>query len=92
MPGVIGVLTPDDVVALSKPIGNLIVGQAAGKLQYYPCAVGRTRYFGEPVAVVVAENRYIAEDALDLIEVSYAARPAVTDPEAAAAAGGARRA
>lgn len=87
MPGVIGVLTPDDVVALSKPIGNLIVGQAAGKLQYYPCAVGRTRYFGEPVAVVVAENRYIAEDALDLIEVGYAARPAVTDPEAAAADG-----
>jgi 2-furoyl-CoA dehydrogenase large subunit len=87
MPGVIGVLTPDDVAALSKPIGNLIVGEVGSKLKYYPCAVGRTRYFGEPVAVVIAENRYIAEDALDLIEVSYATRIAVTDPEAAAAPG-----
>ncbi len=87
LPGVIGVLTPDDVVVLSKPIGNLISGPAASKLQYYPCAVGRTRYFGEPVAVVVAENRYIAEDALDLIDVGYAARSAVTDPETAAADG-----
>ena len=87
MSGVIGVLMPDDVAALSKPIGNMIVGPDGSKLQYYPCAVGRTRYFGEPVAVVIAENRYIAEDALDLIEVSYAARTAVTDPEAAAEPG-----
>lgn len=81
VPGVIGVLTPDDVAALSKPIGNLITN----KLQYYPCAVGRARFFGEPVAVVVAENRYIAEDAADLVEVDYVPRPAVVDPELAAA-------
>ena len=59
LPGVIGVLTPDDVVALSNPIGNLLPGPA-GKLPYYPSAVGRVRYFGEPVAVVVAEDRYIS--------------------------------
>ncbi len=35
---------------------------------YYPCVVDRARYFGEPVAVVVARDQYIAEDALDLIE------------------------
>ncbi|HEU5068703.1 MAG TPA: molybdopterin cofactor-binding domain-containing protein, partial [Sphingomicrobium sp.] len=80
-PGVIGVLTPDDVAALSKPIGNLITN----KLQYYPCAVGRTRFFGEPVAVVIAENRYLAEDAADLVEIDYAPRPVVVDPEAAVA-------
>ena len=85
VPGVIGVLTPDDVVALSNPIGNLLPGPA-GKLPYYPCAVGRVRYFGEPVAVVVAEDRYIAEDALDLIDVRYAERPAVIEPDAAMAA------
>ncbi len=56
---------------MSKPIGNLIVASRS-KLNYFPCAVGRARYFGEPVAVVMAENRYIAEDALDLIEVDYA--------------------
>jgi 2-furoyl-CoA dehydrogenase large subunit len=66
LPGVIGVLTGADVAAIARPIGNLITR----KLSYYPCAVGRVRYFGEPVAVVVAEDRYIAEDALDLIEVS----------------------
>ena len=78
-PGVIDVLTPDDVSALSKPIGNLI----SRKLQYYPCAVKRARYFGEPIAVVIADDRYIAEDALDLIEVLYDPKPAVTGPEQA---------
>ncbi len=41
------------------------------------------RYVGEPVAVVVAADRYLAEDALDLIEVDYAPLPAVVDPLAA---------
>jgi CO/xanthine dehydrogenase Mo-binding subunit len=41
------------------------------------------RYVGEGVAVVVADNRYLAEDALELIEVDYDPLPAVTDPEAA---------
>jgi 2-furoyl-CoA dehydrogenase large subunit len=83
LPGVIGVLTGRDVVAMAKPIGNLITR----KLKYHPCAVGRTRYFGEPVAVVVASDRYVAEDALDLINVTYQPRPAVVDPEAALAEG-----
>jgi 2-furoyl-CoA dehydrogenase large subunit len=83
LPGVIGVLTPEDVAAMSKPIGNLI----SRNLHYYPCGVGRVRYFGEPVVVVVAENRYIAEDALDLISVVYDAKPAVVEPEEALASG-----
>ena len=44
------------------------------------------RYVGEPVALAIASDRYIAEDALDLIEVEYRQRPAVVDPEAALAA------
>ena len=43
----------------------------------------RVRFVGEPVALVVAQDRYVAEDALDLIEVSYEMRPAVVDPLAA---------
>ena len=39
----------------------------------------KVRYVGEPVAVVVAQSRYIAEDALDLIDVEYEALPAVVD-------------
>jgi len=38
------------------------------------------RYVGEPVAVVVAADRYLAEDALELIEVDYDPLPAVVDP------------
>ena len=41
------------------------------------------RYVGEPVAVVVASDRYLAEDALELIEVDYRPLPAIVDPLAA---------
>ncbi len=41
------------------------------------CATTKARYAGEPVAVVVADNRYVAEDALELIEVDYDPLPGV---------------
>jgi carbon-monoxide dehydrogenase large subunit len=44
------------------------------------------RYVGEAVAFVVAENRYIAEDAADMVEVDYEPLPVVITPEAAARA------
>ena len=50
-----------------------------------PLAVGKVRYIGDPVAVVLAEDRYIALDARDRIEVEYEPLPAVSDPEAALA-------
>lgn len=50
-----------------------------------PLAIDRVRYVGDPVAVVLAENRYIAEDARDLVEVDYDLLPTVIDPEAAPA-------
>jgi aerobic carbon-monoxide dehydrogenase large subunit len=43
-----------------------------------PIAVDKVRYVGEPVAVVIAENRYLAEDALAAITVDIEALPAVT--------------
>jgi carbon-monoxide dehydrogenase large subunit len=46
-------------------------------------AVDKVRYFGEPVAAVVAEDPYAAEDAAQLIEVEYDELPALTDPIAA---------
>jgi 2-furoyl-CoA dehydrogenase large subunit len=46
-------------------------------------AVGRVRYVGEPVAIVVATDRYRAEDAVDLIDVRYEPRRAVIDPRTA---------
>ena len=43
---------------------------------------------GETVAAVVAESRYIAEDAIDLIDVKYELLPAVVDPEDAITSSG----
>lgn len=67
VPGVVGVLTGEDVAALSKPF-------PAGIETDVPCysaAVGTARYAGEPVAVVVASSRYVAEDAVELVLVDY---------------------
>jgi aerobic carbon-monoxide dehydrogenase large subunit len=50
-----------------------------------PIAAGKVRYVGEPVAVVVAENRYLAEDALEEIIVEYDPLPAVTSVDQSAA-------
>jgi 2-furoyl-CoA dehydrogenase large subunit len=78
-PGVAAVITGADVTALSA---SLAVGIKA-PIACWPIAVERVRYVGEPVAVVVAADRYLAEDALDLIEVDYDALPAIVDPVAA---------
>jgi 2-furoyl-CoA dehydrogenase large subunit len=78
-PGVVAVLSGDDVKALTA---SMVVGVKA-PVECWPIAVGRVRYVGEPVAVVVATDRYLAEDALDLIDARYEVRPAVVDPLAA---------
>jgi 2-furoyl-CoA dehydrogenase large subunit len=80
MPGVAAVITGEDVsqhcdpflVALRQP------------LHQWPLAVGRVRYVGEPVAVVIADDRYLAEDAVDAVLVTYKPLPAVIDSEEAA--------
>ena len=82
MPEVVSVLTGEDVVAMSRPLP--VIGPR--EMKYYPCAIDKVRYVGEPVAVVVAKDRYVAEDALGLIEVAYEPLPAVVDPEKALSA------
>ncbi len=76
-PGVVGVLTGEEVVAMSRPFP----AAADSPHPYYAAAHGEARYAGEPLAVVVAEDRYTAEDALELIEVEYEPLEAVSDPE-----------
>jgi carbon-monoxide dehydrogenase large subunit len=49
-----------------------------------PLADGDVRFVGDPIALVVADTRYVAEDAVDLIDVEYEPLPAVVDFEAAA--------
>jgi 2-furoyl-CoA dehydrogenase large subunit len=79
---VITVLTPDDVLHWANPFP---VGVERPP-NYYALATDRARFAGEPVAVVVARNRYEAEDALDLIDVEYEPLEPVVDPELALAA------
>lgn len=78
-PGVRGILTGEDVAKMSNPFP---VGVPVPP-KYYCCAIDKVRFVGEPVAVVVADDRYVAEDALDLITVDYEPLPVVMDIEEA---------
>src|SRR5246127_3605334 len=77
--GVWAVITGEDVRKLSDPFMAVV----KSPIQQWALAVERVRYVGEPVALVVAESRYIAEDAAELVEVEYAPLEAVIDPIAA---------
>lgn len=79
LPGVHAILTGKDYASVADP---LIVGVKL-PIKCWPIAMDRVRYPGEPIAVVLAESRYVAEDALDLIEVEYELLPPVTDPDQA---------
>jgi 2-furoyl-CoA dehydrogenase large subunit len=77
--GVRTVVTGSDVRDWSKPF---VVG-VKQPMEHWCLAVDKVRYVGEPVAVVVAQDRYVAEDALDLIAVAYDQIAATVDIEAA---------
>jgi 2-furoyl-CoA dehydrogenase large subunit len=66
-PGVRAVLTGADLADWSKPF---VVGVKA-QMAMWALARERVRYVGEPVAVIVADSRYLAEDAADLLLVDY---------------------
>jgi len=86
LPGVAAVFTGKDVAG----VGPVPCGASLPGLRVPPHSIlakDRVYFIGHPVAVVVATDRYIAADALDLIEVDYEPLPAVTDPEKAIAAG-----
>jgi aerobic carbon-monoxide dehydrogenase large subunit len=84
-PGVVAVYTAEDLkgavgnVAIAVPLGKIAEGMGnRGAL-----AEGKVRFYGDPVAVVIADDRYTARDARDLIEVDYEPLPAAIDIEKA---------
>jgi len=84
-PGVVAVYTAEDLkgavgnIAIAVPLGHVANGMGArGAL-----AEGKVRFYGDPVAAVIADDRYTARDARDLIEVDYEPLPAVVDVEKA---------
>ncbi|MGQ0648377.1 MAG: molybdopterin cofactor-binding domain-containing protein [Gemmatimonadaceae bacterium] len=91
-PGVMAVYTADDLGDLWKP-GPLLVepppipGHVFNLRTQYPLARDMVRFVGEPIALIVAESRYIAEDAAELVEVEMEPLEAVVDLEKALAAG-----
>ncbi len=75
LPGVRAVITGDDIRKLSDPF----LVAVKEPLPQWALAVERVRYVGEPVAVIVATSRYIAEDASELVEITYEPLPAIID-------------
>ncbi|HET6174906.1 MAG TPA: xanthine dehydrogenase family protein molybdopterin-binding subunit [Gaiellales bacterium] len=79
LPGVIGVVTGADVAARSQPFGSAL----GPGIVHYAAAVDVARYVGEPVCVVVARDRYLAEDAAERVLVDYEPLPVAASVEAA---------
>ncbi len=90
LPGVIGVLSAADMPGVKTiPMRTGIIPGLERSLQT-PIATTKVRYVGDPVAVIVADSRYIAEDALELIDVEYEPLGAVTDARQGMQAGAPR--
>jgi carbon-monoxide dehydrogenase large subunit len=87
-PGVVAVYTADDLGAYWQPGPVLvppppIAGIVFNPRTQVPLAKDKVRHVGEPIAIVVAESRYLAEDALDDIVVDLQTLPPVVDLERA---------
>ncbi|MCL6515885.1 molybdopterin cofactor-binding domain-containing protein [Alicyclobacillus sp.] len=88
-PGVVAVFTGQDLVGRMGTIPTAWLPPDSGiRTTAHPAlAVDRVRYVGDGVAMVVAEDRYQARDAVDLIRVEYEVLPAVVDQEEALSEG-----
>jgi carbon-monoxide dehydrogenase large subunit len=86
-PGVIAVFTAEDWRDAVKPLVATSRMANYYATPIFPLARDKVRHVGEPVAGVVAGNRYQAEDAAALIAIDYEPLPPVVDPEQAARAG-----
>ena len=83
-PGVVDVVAFADVPELARPI-PMRMNERGQMSRYLQCPLARdkVRYVGEPVAAVLAVDRYLAEDALAHVQVDYEPLPALVDTRAA---------
>ncbi len=84
MPGVVAVITAETLEGVVAPLQSDAELPTYLRPVYHALAGDKVRYVGDPIAFVVAENRYLAEDARDAIEVDYDPLPAVVTMEQAA--------
>ena len=95
MAGVVAVYDGAGVADRIKPLANaeelrvppgIATLDPVVKIQPAPIlALDEVNYVGQPVVMVVAENRYLAEDALEVIDIEFEPLPSILDPEAALA-------
>jgi carbon-monoxide dehydrogenase large subunit len=87
-PGVVAVITGEEMKthcrSLRQPV--LLPNLPAKYPTYYGLAVDKVKFHGDPVAMVIARDKYQAVDAAELVVVDYEELPVVLDPEAALAA------
>ena len=86
-PGVVAVLTGADVRGTIGPVPCAVQIPDMKPALRNVLATEKVLFVGEPVAVVVASDRYAARDAVDLVEVDYEPLTPVVDPEKAFAKG-----
>ena len=85
--GVVAVLTAADLndALVGSMLPSLFQGAEAFMAPVVPLARDDVRFVGDPIALVIARSRYVAEDAAELVEVDYEPLPAIVDYETAAA-------
>jgi len=86
-PGVVAVVTGAEIKDQIGPLPTSGGNETLRVPKHYVLAVDKVCYVGDGVAAVVAEDRYAARDALDLIRVEYEPLPVVSDAEKALAPG-----
>jgi carbon-monoxide dehydrogenase large subunit len=77
--GVWAVFTADDLNPDAQEAWHAVAGKDVPDTPRPPLAEGEVKFVGDPVALVVAESRYIAEDAIELVDVDYEPLPAIAD-------------
>jgi carbon-monoxide dehydrogenase large subunit len=86
LPGVVAVFTGADLDAMTVRGPDPLlayIGMGAGGPDYSLLATDKVRFVGDPVAVVVADSRYLAEDGCELVEVDYEGLPPVVSAASA---------
>src|SRR5688500_4405639 len=79
LPGVHAVFTAADLNADVHESWYSLAGKDMPDVHRPPLATDEVRFVGDPVALVIADSRYVAEDAAELVVVDYEALPAVAD-------------
>lgn len=83
IPGVLGVFTANDISLNNIPCAWLVPNSDLKVVPHPPLAKDTVRYQGDGVAIVIAETRYIAQDAAEVVQVEYEPLSVVVNPEEA---------